>query len=82
MGRKAKETASRQRWQDRWESPIRTLAIVALVLIVLRFVWVNFVRSSTLSRVVDGVQELAPKAEQRNQEFRELTGPPAGTQDK
>jgi len=82
MGTKTRETPSRRRWQDRLESPIRTLAIVALFLIAIRFVWVHFVRGSTLFRVVNDAQELAPKAEQRNQDLRELTGPSAGKQDK
>jgi hypothetical protein len=56
--------------------------VVALCALVLRFVWVRFVRGSTLSGVIQGVQDLAPEAEKRNQKIRELTNPSAGNHDK
>jgi type VI protein secretion system component VasK len=82
MAKEERESPNRQR-RRRWlERGLRALMVLALVAIVLRFVWVRFVRGSAMSGVIQGVQELAPQAEKRNQALRDLTLPPAGNPDK
>ena len=76
------ETPERQR-RRRWlQLGLRTLVILALFGIVLRYVWVRFVRGSTLSGVIQELQDLAPEAEKRNQTLRDLTNQSAGDHDK
>jgi len=77
MGTTEPETPNRQRWPDWLQSSLRTLAIVALVLIAVRFVW-GYVGGGRAADAVRAVQKLAPEAERRNQELRELASPPAG----
>jgi len=81
MGTTEPETPNRQRWPDWLQSSLRTVALVALVLIAVHFVW-RGLGWGRVGRAVRGVQELTPKAEKRNQEITELASPPAGKQDK